>query len=74
MVFGTGCLLAGLAVLMLPETAGRPLPDTIAELDAGALDKRVDKKDAPAHAPREAGGLHTQQHARQGTANESATE
>ncbi|KAF0308273.1 Organic cation transporter protein [Amphibalanus amphitrite] len=44
-VFGSGCLLASLAVLLLPETAGRPLPETVAEVEAGVLDERVDKKD-----------------------------
>ena len=32
-VFGSGCLLASLAMLLLPETAGRRLPETVAELD-----------------------------------------
>ena len=44
-VFGTGCLLASLTILMLPETAGRRLPETVAELEAGMLDQPQDKKE-----------------------------
>ena len=35
-VFGVLALLAGLGVLLLPETAGRRLPETVAELESGA--------------------------------------
>ncbi|XP_043199241.1 organic cation transporter protein-like [Amphibalanus amphitrite] len=42
-VFGSGCLLASLAVLLLPETAGRPLPETVEEVEAGVLDERLDR-------------------------------
>ena len=44
-VFGTGCLLASLTILLLPETAGRRLPETVAELEAGMLDQPQDKKE-----------------------------
>ncbi|XP_043197153.1 organic cation transporter protein-like [Amphibalanus amphitrite] len=35
-VFGVLALLAGLGALLLPETAGRHLPETVAELESGA--------------------------------------
>ena len=44
-VFGSGCLLASLAMLLLPETAGRRLPETVVELEAGVLDQPEDKKE-----------------------------
>lgn len=44
-IFGTSCLLAGVAVLFLPETAGRRLPETVAELEAGALAKPEDSSE-----------------------------
>jgi len=36
MVFAAPCIVAGLAALLLPETRGKPLPDTIEDLDADA--------------------------------------
>ena len=33
-VFGVLCLIAGVFTLLLPETLGRPLPQTIEEVEA----------------------------------------
>ena len=42
-VFGSCCLLVGLSTLLLPETSGKRLPETVAELEAGTLDQTVDQ-------------------------------
>ena len=38
-VFGTAMLLACLATLLLPETAGQPMPETVADVEAAARPK-----------------------------------
>ena len=43
-VFGAVALLASLAALLLPETAGQPMPQTVADVEAAAR-----RKAAPAH-------------------------
>ena len=43
-VFGAVALLASLAALLLPETAGQPMPETVADVEAAAR-----RKAAPAH-------------------------
>ena len=40
-VFGTALLLACLATLLLPETAGQPMPETVADVEAAARRKPV---------------------------------
>ena len=45
-VFGAVMLLASLATLLLPETAGQPMPETVADVEAAAR-----RKTAPAPAP-----------------------
>ncbi|XP_063877911.1 organic cation transporter-like protein isoform X2 [Scylla paramamosain] len=40
-VFGVGSSLAGLGTLLLPETRGQTLPDTVAELEARAKNRRA---------------------------------
>ncbi|XP_043240224.1 organic cation transporter protein-like [Amphibalanus amphitrite] len=42
-VFGAVVLLASLAALLLPETAGRPMPETVADVEAAAHRKRFKK-------------------------------
>lgn len=38
-VFGTGAVLAGAGTLLLPETRGQILPDTVAQLEAAATEE-----------------------------------
>ena len=47
MTFGVWSLLAGLATLLLPETTGRQLPETVAQVEAGILDRPESDLTAP---------------------------
>ncbi|KAF0311178.1 Organic cation transporter protein [Amphibalanus amphitrite] len=42
-VFGAMVLLAGLAALLLPETAGKPMPETVADVEAADHRRRPKK-------------------------------
>lgn len=42
--FGLLCLVAGCLALRLPETRGRALPETVADLDAVAADREAGRQ------------------------------
>ena len=44
-VFGTVMLLASLATLLLPETAGQPMPETVADVEAAAWRRSAPAQD-----------------------------